>query len=145
MKKIILGLFLIITAAAAIVILNNKKSQACFEEHCFFIEVAQTLEERQKGLMFREKLDRDKGMLFIFPAEQEASFWMKNTLIPLDIIWLNENKKVVFISENTQPCLKEKCPSINPGVKAKYVLELNAGLAEEIGLVKGDKMQLPSN
>ncbi len=144
MKKIVLALFLIITVVA-IIILNNKEDQVCFKDRCFFIEVAQTLEERQRGLMFREELDRDKGMLFIFPVEQEASFWMKNTLIPLDIIWLNANKEVLFISENTQPCSTEKCPSINPGVKAKYVLELNAGMTQEIGLVKGDKMQLYSN
>ncbi len=141
MKKIVLVLFLIITVAM-VMILKNKKDQACFKERCFNIELAQTLEERQEGLMFREELDRDKGMLFIFPAEQEASFWMKNTLIPLDMIWLNENKEVVFINENVQPCVSEECPSISSGVKAKYVLEINSGLAREIGLVKGDKMQL---
>lgn len=120
----------------------SKKDQVCFAEHCFFVEVAQTPEERQKGLMFREELDRDKGMLFVFSQEQQASFWMKNTLIPLDIIWFDGNKEVVFISKNSQPCSTDECSSIDPGVKAKYVLELNAGIADEIGLVEGDQAMI---
>ncbi len=93
--------------------------------------------------MFREKLDLDKGMLFIFEEEGEYSFWMKNTLIPLDIIWINKAKEVVFISGNTQPCQEEySCSSINPGKNAKYVLEINAGIAEKIGLKVGDKITI---
>ena len=93
-----------------------------------------------RGLMFREKMDADKGMLFIFEKEGEYPFWMKNTLIPLDIIWINEDKEVVFISENAQPCNEEySCSSINPGNNAKYVLEINGGISEKIGLKIGDK------
>ncbi|MCK5044376.1 DUF192 domain-containing protein [Candidatus Parcubacteria bacterium] len=123
-----------------IAILNNKKeNQVCFKKHCFSVELAETSAERSKGLMFREQLDEDKGMLFVFPAEQEASFWMKNTLIPLDIIWFNENKEVLFIKKDAQPCGTDKCLSINSGVEAQYILELNAGVADEIGLIIGDK------
>lgn len=96
--------------------------------------------ERSRGLMYREGLDSDKGMLFIFEKEGEYPFWMKNTLISLDIIWINENKEVVFISENAQPCSEEySCPSISPGKNAKYVLEINGGTSERIGLKIGDK------
>ena len=66
---------------------------------------------------------------------------MKNTLISLDIIWIDENKKIVFISQNNQPCLEDNCPAINPGVKAKYVLEINAGIAEELGIKIGEAME----
>ena len=62
----------------------------------------------KNGLMFRENMDSDRGMLFIFEKEGEYPFWMKNTLIPLDIIWINKDKEVVFISENAQPCEEGK-------------------------------------
>ena len=118
-----------------------KENQVCFKSHCFDVEVARTAEEQNRGLMYREKLEQDRGMLFIFDREAEYSFWMENTLIPLDIIWINGNKEVVFIGENTQPCQDNSlCPSVNPGKGAKYVLELNAGAAKKIGLKTGEKL-----
>ncbi len=89
--------------------------------------------------MFREELDSNKGMLFVFSDEAKHSFWMKNTLIPLDIIWINENKEIVFISENNQPCVFDFCPAIYPDEKAKYVLELNGRTISKINLKVGDK------
>lgn len=119
----------------------GNQNLVCFKNNCFAVEIAETNLERSHGLMFREKLDLDKGMLFVFEEEGEHSFWMKNTLIPLDIIWINKAKEVVFISGNSQPCQEEyACPSINPGKNAKYVLEINAGVAEKIGLKVGDKI-----
>ena len=91
--------------------------------------------------MFREELDSNEGMLFIFNDEAAYSFWMKNTLIPLDIIWLNRGKEVVFISKNVQLCENDSCPLISSNKKALYVLELNAGMADKIGLNVGDKMR----
>ena len=117
----------------------QKISKICFKEHCFNIELADSKEERRQGLMFREKMDAGKGMLFIFDKQGFYSFWMKNTLIPLDIIWINEDKKVVVISKNAQPCAPDECVSINPKKEARYVLELNAGIADKIGLKIGDK------
>lgn len=120
---------------------KTKENQVCFKSHCFDVEVARTAEEQSRGLMFREKLEQDRGMLFIFNKEAEYPFWMKNTLIPLDIIWINENKEVVFIGENVQPCKNDSfCPSISPGKNAKYVLEINAGVSKEIGLKTDDKL-----
>lgn len=92
--------------------------------------------------MFRENLPQDEGMLFIFNEEGSYPFWMKNTLIPLDIIWIDENKEVVFISENSQPCKDDFCSNINPGRSAKYVLEVNGGIAKKIGLKTGDSINL---
>jgi len=122
---------------------SGKQSQACFKEHCFNIELAVTDEERNRGLMFREYLAFNEAMLFIFPEEREYPFWMKNTLIPLDIIWINQEKEVVFIIENLQPCEDEyPCPLVRPDKNAKYVLEVNEGIVEKIGLEVGDKILL---
>ncbi len=119
---------------------TTKENQVCFNEHCFVVELAKTPAERARGLMFREKMDKDKGMLFIFDSEELNSFWMKNTLIPLDIIWIDENKEVVFLKENFLPCLEENCETVSPSERAKYVLEVNAGIAKEIGLAPGARL-----
>ncbi|MEK7540985.1 MAG: DUF192 domain-containing protein [Patescibacteria group bacterium] len=106
------------------------------------MEIAKTPLETSKGLMFRKNLEQDKGMLFVFKKEAKYSFWMKNTLIPLDIIWINKDKKVVFISENAQPCKWYSCYSIKPTAEAKYVLEVNSGVVQKIGLKTEDKLNL---
>ena len=115
-------------------------SQVCFGNDCFYVELAVTPDEKSLGLMFREHLDADKGMLFVYPSEGERHFWMKNTLIPLDMIWINSAGEVVSISRNVQPCNTEPCPIISPGKKVQYVLELNAGTSDRIGLITGDKI-----
>lgn len=97
-------------------------------------ECAVTLEERARGLMFREKIEPDQGMLFIFEEEGYHSFWMKNTLIPLDILWLDKDKRIVHIAENVPPCMKDPCPSYRSPLPARYVLELKAGSAQKHGL-----------
>jgi len=116
------------------------KDKVCYKNYCFEVELAKTDAERNQGLMFKESLDEYKGMLFIFDGEGDYPFWMKNTLIPLDIIWINDNKEVVFISENTQPCKEDPCPSVNPDKNAEYVLEINGNTARKIGLNIGDKL-----
>lgn len=144
-RKIILVAFLlaILAIAMAILMKNKKTNRVCFRNNCFDVELATTPAKMSRGLMFRKNLDASKGMLFIFKKEGNYPFWMKNTLIPLDIIWINENKEIVFVGKNAQPCAEESpCLSINPGKNAKYVLEINGGLAEKIGLKIGDKMNL---
>jgi len=120
--------------------INSNK--ICFSENCFNVEIASTSEELSKGLMFRENLEKNSGMLFVFPEENFHNFWMKNTLIPLDIIWINSNKKIIFIEHNVQPCLEEICETYSSDEKALYVLEINGGMAEEIGLKIGDDVEL---
>lgn len=113
--------------------------QACFDEECYTIEIADTVEERQRGLMWREEMDINAGMLFIFPASAPwRTFWMKNTYIPLDIIWLDSTYMIVYQEENVPPCETPSCPSYGPQEEiSQYVLELNAGqisrLASEVG------------
>ncbi len=94
------------------------------------VEIAQTPEELQRGLQYRDSLAKDTGMLFIFPQNVQAMFWMKNTLIPLDIIWMDEKKTIVHIEKNVPPCLQEICPTYGPNDPVLYVLEVNAGFAD---------------
>ena len=147
-KNILLSvvfLSLILLVIISVKLLNypiDKQNQVCFKSYCFSVELAVTPEEREKGLMFRQNLDSDKGMLFIFKKEGRYGFWMKNTSIPLDIIWINDNKEVVFINENTQPCRENYCPVIEPTKDAKYVLEINGGLSEKIGLTIESKVYI---
>lgn len=126
-------------------IVPKEKNKVCFNENCFNVEVVSDQEELSKGLMFRDSLNKNSGMLFVFPEEDFYSFWMKNTLIPLDIIWINSDKEVVFIKKNVQPCLENSCESFTSNEKALYVLELNSGIANEIGLEVGDNVKFKIN
>ncbi|MBI1866362.1 MAG: DUF192 domain-containing protein [Candidatus Staskawiczbacteria bacterium] len=121
---------------------SNRQGKVCFKEYCFDVKLAQNSAERTKGLMFQKTLEQNKGMLFLFDKEARYSFWMKNTLIPLDIIWIDKDNKVVFISENNQPCKLYICASINPTADAKYVLEVNSGIIQKIGLKLSDELSL---
>ena len=103
----------------------------------FQVEVARTDRQREYGLMCRKRLAPDRGMLFVFPRAAPQMFWMRNTLIPLDIIYIGENGRVVSISRNVQPLDERGAPSAGP---AKYVLELAAGRAAQIGLLPGDRV-----
>jgi len=120
---------------------TNTVNQVCFESNCFDVEIASTYEERSKGLMFRESLKENQGMLFIFKEENIYSFWMKNTLIPLDIIWINKDKEVIHI-ETAQPCESDPCPSYSPPVLSLYVLELNANTSKKINLNINDTIEI---
>ncbi len=118
------------------------KNEICINDICFEIEIRDTYEERAEGLMNKEELDENKGMFFIFNESSKYSFWMKNTLIPLDIIWIDENLKIVWIEENVEPCKEDPCPSYIPEENAIYVLEINAGLSEQYGFKINDKTEL---
>ena len=103
-------------------------------------ELAYTDATRSRGLMFRESLPSNAGMLFLFPSLEIQSFWMKNTLIPLDILWLNERKEIVYLL-TAEPCKKDPCDSIVPLQKALYVLEVNAGFAKKHKLEIGSQLE----
>jgi uncharacterized membrane protein (UPF0127 family) len=120
--------------------LKINQDKVCFKSRCFNVEIADTVESRQKGLMYRDFLASNEGMLFIFDNEGIYPFWMKNTLIYLDIIWIDENKQVVYIQENALPCKEENCINYNPDKNALYVLEINAGKVKELGLKEGDNI-----
>lgn len=114
----------------------------------FMLEVADTPESRKTGLMNRTQMDQDKGMVFIFDNDGMYSFWMKNTLISLDILWLDSNYKIVYIAKNVPPCEETKtpkCPSYSPGVMARYVVELNAGVSDTGNIKVGDTFEVFSS
>jgi len=110
-------------------------------EKVFRTESVSAIATRSQGLMYREHLGADQGMLFILPQNKKYSFWMKNMLIPLDIVWIDENLKVIGV-DTVQPCseqlsFEDNCPLISPPSKIKYALEVNAGACTECqGLVK---------
>jgi len=104
------------------------------------VEVANTPTQKGRGLMYRQALSQDEGMLFVYDYEGNNTFWMKNTLIPLDIIWLNSKKEVVHIEHSTPPCKKSPCPTYSSPYKSQYVLELNGGWAIKNGLAQGDQI-----
>jgi len=108
----------------------------------FSVEIAESSEEHALGLMFRDSMPADHGMIFIFPDEAPRSFWMKNTRIPLDIMYFDRNLEMVSISADTPPCRVARCPSYPSIAPAKYVLELNAGSAASLGVGVGDKLTL---
>ena len=114
--------------------LSFNSTSACFNEKCVNIKIADTKEERENGLMFVSQMHEDDGMLFVFEKQDIYPFWMKNTLIPLDIIWFDENQSIVFIKMNAELCREDLCEIINPNKPAKYVLEINAGLVDKLNL-----------
>ena len=106
-------------------------------------ELAATFTERQRGLMFRRDLPPGQGMLFLFESPGRHSFWMLNTLVPLDIIWMDDQRRIVFISENTPPCppdISTLCPTYGGGELAQFVIELAAGQAAVHSLAVGDRL-----
>lgn len=139
-KLVVIKILLVVVIIVLLVIFHqfNRETKACFGRYCYKVEIARTQTERERGLMFRDKLDRNRGMFFVFDREDFYPFWMKNTLIPLDIIWLDKDYKVAYIFKNAQPC-GEECENIVPDKPAQYVLELSAGEADRVGLGIKDK------
>lgn len=99
------------------------------------VEIAENEAERAKGLMFRSSIPDSVGMLFIFERSEPQGFWMKNTSIPLDIIYVGSDKKIVSIAENTKPFSEESVPSMGD---AQYVVEVNAGFTKRNNILSGD-------
>lgn len=105
------------------------------------VEIAADDDLRAQGLMYRDQLRPGSGMLFFFPQQGEYPFWMKNTMIPLDIIWLDSERRIVHISHETPPCRVADCPSYPPNAPARYVLEVAGGVARQHGLDEGSVLQ----
>jgi uncharacterized membrane protein (UPF0127 family) len=107
----------------------------------FNVEVADDAEEQQKGLMFREKMSASAGMLFVYERPHTARFWMKNTLIPLDMIFLDKNGRVTRIAENAKPL--DETP-IDGGDNVLMILEINGGMARGLGITVGSELRHPA-
>ena len=109
----------------------------------YSVEVATTEAQREHGLMFRQSLPPDQGMLFIHDREEPQAYWMKNTLIPLDILYFDSGRKLVSQQRDTPPCsLGDACPPYPSIAPALYVLELNAGQAAALHLQDGAELSI---
>lgn len=123
-------------------VLHLKKANTDSIVKTLDIEIAEDEYETQTGLMYRTNLHTSQGMLFIFQDEQIRSFYMKNTKIPLDIIYIDKSYQIVSFQKNAKPFDETSLPSEAP---AKYVLEINAGLSGEWNLEVGDKIEFKKN
>jgi uncharacterized protein len=108
--------------------------------HVFAVEIADTEAQRSKGLMFRKEMPEGEGMLFDFHREQEVSFWMRNTYIPLDMIFIRGDGRILRIAENTEPLSTRLIPSGGP---VRAVLEVIGGTARKFGIAPGDQVAYP--
>lgn len=105
----------------------------------FSVEVADDFEERARGLMYRESMPADHGMLFVHENEAPLAYWMKNTRIPLDILYFDANRRFVSAQRRVPTCSAgDRCPNYPSAGPAKYVLELNAGRSDALNLKPGD-------
>lgn len=110
------------------------------KSHCVHAGLAISPVTRERGLMSRDKLPEESALLFVFPSEESWAFWMKDTRISLDIIWMNKDKTVVAIVNQAKPCPNEPCYAYKPREKTIYTLEVAAGLAKKWGIKTGDRL-----
>lgn len=136
-KSCLIVLLLLILAGC-----QHQQHRVILMDKTFIVELADDDQSRAMGLMYRKEMADGEGMLFIFPDSQTRAFWMKNTLIPLDILYFDHNRRLVSISENTPPCknTSTRCPNYPSAKPAKYVLEINAGLSQNYGFEAGDEL-----
>lgn len=138
----ILAIMLLITLLFFIP-LTDRNDKACFEDgYCVNLDIKDTPEERTLGLMFREYLDEKDALLFIFEHPAEYSFWMKNMKIPIDMIFLNENKEIITIHRKVPPCYTDECELYTPISPVIYVIETKAGFSDIHNLKVGQIVSL---
>ena len=136
--------FVLFAVLAECFLLVFRPQRVCFGDACLRVELAATPAAREQGLMHRERLAPARGMLFVFPKEDFWPFWMKDTRIPLDILWLDANRKVVDMVEGARPFVPAQDaaqgpPVFNPVFRSRYVLEANAGWARKNSVKIGDR------
>lgn len=142
MKRMSL-LFLLMSAAGCAGAVPTTSAPAVeLHGHRFSTELATDEASREHGLMLRTELAADHSMLFVFPDTQPRWFWMKNTLVPLDILYFDTDLKLVSMQLDVPPCKADPCPSYPSDAAARYVLELPAGTARRIGVESGDELKV---
>jgi uncharacterized membrane protein (UPF0127 family) len=134
-------LLLVAPAAAADAVREELVIHTDAGERVFQVEIADDAQETQRGLMFRREMAAEHGMLFDFGEERPASFWMRNTYIPLDMLFIEADGTIESIAERTTPLSERSVPSRGP---VRYVLEINGGLSDELGIEPGDKVSGPA-
>ena len=108
----------------------------------YSVEVADNDAAREHGLMDRTEMAADHGMLFVFQDDAPRAFWMKNTKIPLDMLFFDADKRLLSVQRNAQPCTADPCPLYSSGAPARYVLELNGGQTGKLDLSPGDSIEI---
>ncbi len=131
---IFLILFLLMSCSSS---QNTVTVKTATDEVEIVVEIADSIDEQAFGLMHRTELAHDHGMLFVFEDEKQRIFWMKNTEIPLDILFIDQNRTIVDVKENFEQCISEDCEKYY-SLPAMYVLEVNAGFVEEYKIVLGN-------
>lgn len=121
---------------------GEKENQACYKNQCYVVELAIFEDKRIKGLQERDHLDKNNGMLFALDGRAPHKFWMKDTWIALDMLWLDYTGKIIYIEHAAVPCEKDPCPTYGPNVPASYVLEINAGQAAQRDMQVGERITL---
>ena len=131
--------FYIFLFSISLIHADKDYANACFKQHCFNLEIANTYKERRQGLMYVNNMPKKNGMLFIWKTEKIRHMWMKNTYIPLDILWLNKEFRIVHIHNNAR--ILDLTPLKSP-TPAQYVIELNAGITSENHILIGDTVSI---
>jgi len=135
-------LAIVILAAAVPMAACSTEPSVVLRGERFSVEVADDPDSQRLGLMFRESMPDDHGMLFIFDDETPRGFWMKNTKISLDILYFDADRRLVYLHQDVPPCTTPECPSYPSHHPSKYVLELNAGTAKRLGVEQGDVLEI---
>ena len=142
-KYLFLGCFLASCASTQAAPANSGSDWVELGSHRYVVEIADDNAKRAQGLMFRESLDKGRGMLFIHDRQEPQAYWMKNTKIALDILYFDNDLKLVSQQVDVPPCTAIfMCPSYPSEAPARFVLELNAGEAKRIKLKNGDNLKL---
>jgi len=130
--------------ASSILLNKNPANSArvCLKDLCLDVEIASTPEEKARGLMYRDSLEDGKGILFLFDSESRHGFWMKNMKFPIDMIWVNSDREIVYIERSVPPCREEPCTVYRPSGKAKYVLETRANFTGDNGIGVGTGVRI---
>ena len=119
-----------------------KTPSVCHLDNCVGVEVVSKTEDMQRGLMYRKGLEKDKGMFFVFTYDDRPRFWMKNMSFNLDMVWISQAGRIVFISPNIPACKTDPCPVYAPNQPCRYVLELSDGYAALHNWKVGDNLRL---
>jgi uncharacterized membrane protein (UPF0127 family) len=138
---------LLLAAAGSLLsacVAHGANPSVVLDGHRFSVEIAADVASQERGLMFRDSMPADHGMLFVFDSDAVRTFWMKNTHIPLDILYFDHNRKLVSVQRRVPPCLDSgnNCPVYPSSGPAQYVLELNAGMADKLNVEPGDVLEV---
>jgi uncharacterized membrane protein (UPF0127 family) len=145
MKRLFISMLFLLPACASAAPVHDVSPAVTLHGQHFSVELATNDASRERGLMMRTTLAPDRGMLFVFTQANPQAFWMKNTLIPLDILYFGSDLRLVSMQLNVPPCKADPCPIYPSNLPARYVLELAAGTAHRIGAQVGDALKVEAD